>query len=770
MPSDPCSLLTELPMAQRFPQALTCYVSGVHSGPNPSPGLGVARSLRQAFPHARLVAVDYSVESSGLHSEVFDEVWVQRPWKEMRLPVYQAAIQAVLDGGALWFPGQDLEVEWMSGALPDPARAMLPPIAALEQVAKPAIFAAEGLPVSIPEWMGADRSDWDLHAFCREHGWRVWLKGPNYEAMRVRDWPSFRYGRDFLSELWGTEQLFLQRHVVGAEESVAFCAYRGELLDCVHMTKHTQTAEGKTWAGAVNEVEPGFAEALRARIDELNWTGGGELEYVRALDGTLHLIDWNPRFPAWIHAASFAGHNLPALLVEAAGMGTPQPAPFQTNQFTRIVLEVPVRNTHPLPAVRQANDHSGVGSKHPSGMTELSRRLRENRVREDEPARPGPVVVPAMASDLEEVAGNGASTPRRMFLPRTSRERFAQVEAVLAAQPGGAVEVGFGYSVKTNPHPTLLALADQAGMFAEVISSAEMRRALEFGFPPERIIMNGPASQWPDGPGAGGPLMAAFADSPQAFERWMCHGPPEARYLGIRLRPVTFESRFGSGLGSVERFAHIVKLLKAMPAEQEMGLHFHFASDVLGPARWREVFEGVVHWAAAIEQSVGRPVRCLDMGGGYFPDDFDRELLPRIGAMTASALAMLPELERFFLEPGKAMAQPSMALATTVLEVRRGGDGHVEAVVDAAISDLPMAPFYPHRVYRRTRQGEWEGVGGGQDRLVGRICMETDILASDLKLPEELKAGDRLVIGDAGAYDASMAYNFGRGLLEDACC
>ncbi|MBD0319464.1 MAG: hypothetical protein ICV87_03970, partial [Gemmatimonadetes bacterium] len=93
-----------------------------------------------------------------------------------------------------------------------------------------------------------------------------------------------------------------------------------------------------------------------------------------------------------------------------------------------------------------------------------------------------------------------------------------------------------------------------------------------------------------------------------------------------------------------------------------------------------------------------------------------------------------------------------------------------EAVVDAAISDLPMAPFYPHRVYRRSRQGEWEGVPGGRDRLVGRICMETDILASDLMLPDGLGAGDRLVIGDAGAYDASMAYNFGRGVIQDACC
>src|SRR3712207_566246 len=105
----------------------TCYVSGVHSGPNPSPGLGVARSLRDAFPHARLVAVDYSVESSGLHADVFDDVWVQRPWKEMRLPVYQAAVQEVLDGGAFWFPGQDLEVEWLAGSLAGAGRAFAPP-------------------------------------------------------------------------------------------------------------------------------------------------------------------------------------------------------------------------------------------------------------------------------------------------------------------------------------------------------------------------------------------------------------------------------------------------------------------------------------------------------------------------------------------------------------------------------------------------------------------------------------------------------------------
>jgi diaminopimelate decarboxylase len=152
---------------------LTCFLSGVHSGPNPSPGLGVALSLRQAFPGARLIAVDYSVERSGLHSQVFDDIWLQRPWKELQLPVYQAAIQQRLDGGAIWFAGQDLEVEWLSSTLGDRSRAMLPSPEALRQVAKPAIRAAEALPFVIPEFIQADRTDWELHAFCRKHGWRV---------------------------------------------------------------------------------------------------------------------------------------------------------------------------------------------------------------------------------------------------------------------------------------------------------------------------------------------------------------------------------------------------------------------------------------------------------------------------------------------------------------------------------------------------------------------------------------------------------------------
>jgi diaminopimelate decarboxylase len=756
-------------MTAEQPRSPTFYVSGVHSGPNPSPGLGVAQSLRLAYPHARIVGVDYSVESSGLHSDVFDDVWVQRPWRELDLDVYRDAIGAVLDGGACWFPGQDLEVKWLAETLPGRAGALVAPTDALLRIAKPSIPAADRLPLSIPDFMLVDRPDWDLHGFCREHGWQVWVKGPNYEAMRARDWPSFRYARAVLGDTWATDDLFVQRHVIGNEESVALCAYQGELLDCVHLRKHHQTHEGKTWSGSVSEVDPAFVEMLRPVIAELRWTGGAELEFVRASDDTLHLIDWNSRFPAWIHAASFAGHNLPARLAEAAGYGTGRPAPFQSRQFTRVVLEIPVRPTHPLPAVRPALDEWHVGSKHPSGMPQLAERLRGDKAARGKRARPASPVPVALTQDLEGAMVDALPTPRRVLLARTARERFAQVEGALGAAPASGPQLNFGYSVKTNPHPSLLGLADEAGMLAEVISGAELRRALAAGFPPERIVVNGPAQQWPQAAPDDGQLKAAFADSPQAFARWLDEGTPNARYLGMRLRPVTIASRFGTAFDEPKRFAEVLRLLRRLPADQEIGAHFHFASDVLGPARWREVYDGVVHWVAAIEQGIGRPVRCLDVGGGWFPDDFDRALLPWLPELMDTAHRMLPQLADFVIEPGKAMAQPSMALVTTVLEVRHGRDGASEAVVDAAISDLPMAPFYPHRVYGRAGRGEWSALAGGGDRLVGRICMETDILASDVALPDGLAAGDRLVITDAGAYDASMAYNFGRGELEDAC-
>jgi diaminopimelate decarboxylase len=127
---------------------------------------------------------------------------------------------------------------------------------------------------------------------------------------------------------------------------------------------------------------------------------------------------------------------------------------------------------------------------------------------------------------------------------------------------------------------------------------------------------------------------------------------------------------------------------------------------------------------------------------------------------------VFPELAEVIVEPGKALTQPIHALVVRVLQIRGGRGsrpGGREVVVDGAISDLPEAHSYPHRVLVGDGDGGWRSVSRGGDRLLGRICMEHDVLARDLRLPPDLREGDTLVIADAGAYDRSMSYAFGGG-------
>src|ERR671933_2172777 len=115
------------------------YISGLYSGTNPQPGVGVTRSLRGAYPQATLVGVEYSNRSSGIHWPDLDELWLQRPWEELNLEAYAEEVKQVLDSGALWISGFDLEIMWLASVFPEGHSNLLtPPAKALAKISKPA--------------------------------------------------------------------------------------------------------------------------------------------------------------------------------------------------------------------------------------------------------------------------------------------------------------------------------------------------------------------------------------------------------------------------------------------------------------------------------------------------------------------------------------------------------------------------------------------------------------------------------------------------------
>jgi diaminopimelate decarboxylase len=172
----------------------------------------------------------------------------------------------------------------------------------------------------------------------------------------------------------------------------------------------------------------------------------------------------------------------------------------------------------------------------------------------------------------------------------------------------------------------------------------------------------------------------------------------------------------------------------------------------------------MLKWCGAIEQLTGRAIEILDMGGGWFPDDWLSGDDSRFARAVERVKATLPQVRQMVSEPGKAMAQPSMAVAMRILEIQEHEKDHVEAVVDGSIAELPMFAFQPHRILRKCGDtGALQPLGRGKTHLMGRLCMEHDIVAANVALPQGTRAGDVLIFCDAGGYDRSMSYVFGRG-------
>jgi diaminopimelate decarboxylase len=261
------------------------------------------------------------------------------------------------------------------------------------------------------------------------------------------------------------------------------------------------------------------------------------------------------------------------------------------------------------------------------------------------------------------------------------------------------------------------------------------------------------------------PLHAVFSDSLEELRTLIANEVVSpGTIFGCRLRPATVRSRFGIPVDDYQTFQDLVGLIRTIPKGQPLGIHSHMASSFIGVDSWWNLIETVLEWGRAIESASGRRIECLDLGGGWFPDDWQASLTPRLSRIVDAAQAAFPELNTILLEPGKALAQPSMALAVRVVDVRCRPEGARDVVVDGSIAEMPDMHGYPHRTLFRDRQtGKWTPAARGSDRLLGRLCMEEDILSANLELPEDIARGEVIVFGDAGAYDRSMSYVFGQG-------
>jgi carbamoyl-phosphate synthase large subunit len=111
------------------------------------------------------------------------------------------------------------------------------------------------------------------------------------------------------------------------------------------MRKLALTDKGKGSSG-VTVGSPALLRVTAEVIRELRWRGPLEVEIIAAdgemTDDAVHVIEINPRFPAWCFLTAAADHNLPSACARlAAGATLPMLLPeYRTGtMFVRISLD-----------------------------------------------------------------------------------------------------------------------------------------------------------------------------------------------------------------------------------------------------------------------------------------------------------------------------------------------------------------------------------------------------------------------------------------------
>jgi carbamoyl-phosphate synthase large subunit len=303
---------------------ITVAVTGLNATDNPGPGVGVLRSLRAAGDgRYRLVGLAYDALDPGVYArDVADAVYMI-PYPSQGLEAFLARMEDIHARTPIDVVIPTLDAELASFIATRSRlrelgiRCVLPTQAQLDMRAKTRLAELgrkSGIPVPRECVLSSSAELATLH---ERIAYPFFVKGPFYGATLARSLDQAVAAYHKALATWGPP-VVVQEFVDGEEYNViALGDGCGGLLGAVPMKKMVLTDKGKGWAGITIKA-PDLVELAEQFMKATKWASGCELEVIRDRQGNHHVIEINPRFPAWVHLATAAGINLPHMLAQVA--------------------------------------------------------------------------------------------------------------------------------------------------------------------------------------------------------------------------------------------------------------------------------------------------------------------------------------------------------------------------------------------------------------------------------------------------------------------
>lgn len=318
----------------------------------------------------------------------------------------------------------------------------------------------------------------------------------------------------------------------------------------------------------------------------------------------------------------------------------------------------------------------------------------------------------------------------------------------------------------------------QEGLSIDVCSTGELAIAMAAGVDPKRIILHGNGKSFDElavavHSGVGRivvdslteiTLLSALTTRPQQVLLRLSpgidvHGHPAVK-TGV------LDQKFGFPIDS-ELAADAVQRIMRQPNLELIGFHCHLGSQIYDPDHYGEAVRRLIGEMARVRVDHGRILTDLDLGGGhavaYRGGDAEMNLTELADiiddALDAACARHHFPRPNIALEPGRGIVARAGVTLYRVLSIKHIGGGRTYVTVDGGMGDNARVALYGAKyevvVANRHPCGPWMTA-----TVAGRYCEAGDVLATDIRLPADLRPGEVLAVPCTGAYHHSLASSY----------
>lgn len=329
------------------------------------------------------------------------------------------------------------------------------------------------------------------------------------------------------------------------------------------------------------------------------------------------------------------------------------------------------------------------------------------------------------------------------------------------ALKSGLGRAAIHYAVKANPARQIIARLVDLGCHFDAASKAEIALCLQEGARPCDISFGNTIKRASDIAWAHSEGITLFAaDAHEELEKIAAHAPGASVYIRliveVSMADWPLSRKFGCDRDMAITLLSYAKELGLNP----VGMSFHVGSQTRQADMWIPTLDAMAAiWHAA--QDAGHTLSMLDIGGGF--PAFYGEAIDAPAAYASKVMELVTarfgDTVHIMAEPGRGMVAEAGVIVAEVMLVSRKSDRDMHRWVYLDIGRFSGLAETEGEAIRYQFETARDDDAMGPCVMAGPSCDSADVLYEKrpVQLPMTLKAGDRVLIRNTGAYTSTYS-------------